>query len=107
MSSWIWKSTQAIGSAHGCPNLCPSCTCLRQWRLDAANKVLSEATDANIQEAEAFAARIRAFQFRDIRPKAASDIQDLSAASALLGHTEQEITRKVYIRKGPDVNPTR
>jgi len=76
-------------------------------RLDAANKVLSEATDATMQEAEAFAARIRAFQFRDIRPKAASDIQDLSAASALLGHTEQEITRKVYIRKGPDVNPTR
>lgn len=76
-------------------------------RLDAANKVLSEATDDNRQEAEAFAARIRAFQFRDIRPKAASDIQDLSAASALLGHTEQEITRKVYIRKGPDVNPTR
>ena len=30
-----------------------------------------------------------------------------SAASALLGHTEQEITRKVYVRKGPDVNPTR
>jgi integrase len=76
-------------------------------RLDAANRVLSEATDATMQEAEAFAARIRAFQFRDIRPKAASDIQDLSAASALLGHTEQEITRKVYIRKGPDVNPTR
>jgi integrase len=76
-------------------------------RLDAANKVLSEATEDTMQEAEAFAARIRSFQFRDIRPKAASDIQDLSAASALLGHTEQEITRKVYIRKGPDVNPTR
>ena len=49
-------------------------------------------------EAEALAARIRQFQFRDIRPKAASDIADLASAAALLGHTEQELTRKVYVR---------
>ena len=32
--------------------------------------------------------RIKQFQFRDIRPKAASEIADITAASRLLGHTE-------------------
>lgn len=52
-------------------------------------------------------ARVRQFQFRDIRPKAASEIGDVMAASKLLGHTEQEITKKVYIRVGETVKPTR
>ena len=50
--------------------------------------------------------RIMAFQFRDIRPKAASEI-DLEHASKLLGHTEQEITEKVYRRVGEVVKPTK
>jgi hypothetical protein len=32
---------------------------------------------------------------------------DVLAASKLLGHTEQEITKKVYIRVGETVKPTR
>lgn len=56
---------------------------------------------------DALAERVRKFQFRDIRPKAASDIGDLAAASRLLGHTEQEITKKVYVRVGETVKPTR
>ena len=53
------------------------------------------------------AATIRQFQFRDIRPKAASEIEDISHASRLLGHSTQEMTRKVYRRVGEIVNPTK
>lgn len=48
--------------------------------------------------------RIKQFQFRDIRPKAASEIADITSASRLLGHTEQEITKKVYRRVGEKVS---
>ena len=48
---------------------------------------------------------IRQFQFRDIRPKAASEIE-LDHASRLLGHSKEEITRKVYRRVGEVVRPT-
>ena len=50
--------------------------------------------------------RIKAFQFRDIRPKAASEMT-LDHASKLLGHSEQEITEKVYRRVGEVVKPTK
>jgi len=51
--------------------------------------------------------RIMAAQFRDIRPKAASDHASLAAASDLLGHTQQEITKRVYRRIGKTVLPTK
>ena len=51
------------------------------------------------------AASIRQLQFRDIRPKAASEI-GLEHASRLLGHSKEEITRKVYRRIGEVVRPT-
>ncbi|MGX1127292.1 phage integrase [Pseudomonas sp. HLS-6 TE3448] len=50
---------------------------------------------------------IRQFQFRDIRPKAASEIEDLAHASRLLGHTDKRITQTVYRRVGEIVKPTR
>ena len=50
---------------------------------------------------------ISKFQFRDIRPMAATDISDLESASKLLGHTKQDITKRVYRRKGETVTPTR
>jgi integrase len=53
------------------------------------------------------AKRIRTFQFRDICPKAASKIASLEDASKLLGHTDKEITQKVYRRTGKVVKPTR
>ena len=55
---------------------------------------------------EELAVRIRAFQFRDIRPKAASET-DLDHASKLLGHTNKQITQKVYRRVGETVLPTK
>ena len=55
----------------------------------------------------AFADLISKFQFRDIRPKAASEITDLDAASALLGHSKQEITQRVYRRLGAIAEPSR
>lgn len=53
------------------------------------------------------AKRIKAFQFRDIRPKAASEIASLEDASKLLGHTDKQITQKVYRRVGEVVKPTK
>nr|WP_234407656.1 hypothetical protein [Pseudomonas bohemica] len=50
---------------------------------------------------------IRKFQFREIRPKAASEILDLSDASRLLGHSDKRITETVYRRVGEIVKPTR
>ena len=51
-------------------------------------------------------ANIRLFQFKDIRPKAASEIE-LTHASRLLGHSTEEITKKVYRRVGEIVKPTK
>ena len=51
--------------------------------------------------------RVRHFQFRDIRPKAASEIDDLGDASRLPGHTDKRITETVYRRVGEIVKPTR
>jgi hypothetical protein len=46
--------------------------------------------------------RIKAFQFRDIRPKAASEIDSLDDASSLLGHTNTAITKRAYRRFGSE-----
>ncbi|MFT0212869.1 tyrosine-type recombinase/integrase [Pseudomonas sp. F1_0610] len=50
---------------------------------------------------------IEQFQFRDIRPKAASEIEDLTEASKLLGHSNEQITQTVYRRVGEVVSPTK
>ncbi|WP_458375310.1 tyrosine-type recombinase/integrase [Pseudomonas pergaminensis] len=55
---------------------------------------------------EALAVLIRQFQFKDIRPKAASEIE-LTHASRLLGHSAEDMTKKVYRRVGEIVNPTK
>ena len=56
---------------------------------------------------QVLAARIRQFQFRDIRPKAASDITDVDHASLLLGHTMGDITERVCRRVGALAKPTK
>lgn len=71
-----------------------------------------EARDAAATKAAAegdpeLAATIRKFQFRDIRPEAASEIHDIADVSALLGHSTQEMTKKVYRRVGAIVKPTK
>ncbi|WP_367400091.1 hypothetical protein [Pseudomonas donghuensis] len=53
------------------------------------------------------AGRISQFQFRDIRPKAASEIKDIEDASLLLGHTKGDITERVYRRVGAVAKPTK
>ena len=72
-------------------------------RFDAARMAAAKNAE-NARNLE-LSTRVRAFQFRDIRPKAASEISDISAASRLLGHSEQEITEKVYRRVGQTVMP--
>lgn len=52
------------------------------------------------------AAKIAGFQFRDIRPKAASETLDIGDASLLLGHSKQEITKRVYRRIGATAKPS-
>lgn len=69
-------------------------------RAAAAEKVLK---DRNVDLAQ----RIKAFQFRDIRPKATSEMTSLEDASKLLGHTDNQITKKVYRRVGESVKRTR
>lgn len=77
-------------------------------RFDAARAAAAkEAEEQGTPEMLALAERIREFQFRDIRPKAASEIDDVTEASELLGHTQQQITRKVYVRVGKSVKPTK
>lgn len=67
-------------------------------RIDAVNEALAN-------NDEELANRIKEFQFKDLRPKAASDMNDITLASKLLGHTKEAITRKVYIRIGQEVEP--
>lgn len=79
----------------------PDCTLLKQWTLrtcfdDARAAAAKTTKEAGNQE---LADKVRAFQFRDIRPKAASEMK-LAHAIELLGHTEQEISKKVYQRVG-------
>jgi integrase len=79
-------------------------TMLRK-RWDAAReKARLEAVAAGD---DLLAGRIGAFQFRDIRPKAASEITDIGEASLLLGHTKGDITERVYRRVGAIAKPSK
>jgi integrase len=82
---------------------------LNKWnlrlRFDTARKAAIDACKK--EEQHVLAERIAQFQFRDIRAKSASEIVDAADASALLGHTEQDITDRVYRRVGQSVKPTR
>jgi len=49
---------------------------------------------------------IAKFEFRDIRPKAASDIESIEQASKRPGHSKEQITRTVYRRIGERAKPT-
>jgi len=77
---------------------------LRHRWDDAREEAMREAAAAGDQ---VLAGRISQFQFRDIRPKAASEITDVEHASMLLGHTKGDITERVYRRVGALAKPTR
>ena len=65
------------------------------------------ASKAAVEGDAELAVTIRKFQFRDIRPKAGSEIEDIKDASRLLGHSTEEMTKKVYRRVGEIVKPTK
>lgn len=77
---------------------------LRNRWDEAREKAAMKATASGDDE---LATTIRKFQFRDIRPKAASEIEDIGHASRLLGHSKEEMTKKVYRRVGEIVSPTK
>lgn len=77
---------------------------LRDRFEDARENAALAAEEAGDRE---LATRIKKFQFRDIRSKAASEIESLDDASKLLGHTDSGITKRVYRRAGELVKPTR
>ncbi|ANC03960.1 integrase [Pseudomonas putida] len=62
---------------------------------------------ADVEKKPDLANRIAQFQFRDIRPKAASEINDLGEASVLLGHSKEGITERVYRRVGAIAKPSK
>ena len=66
----------------------------------AARKAAAAAAAAEL------AAKILAFQFRDARPKAASEMT-LDEAKRLLGHSSEQITKTVYRHVGERVEPTK
>lgn len=89
----------------------PDGTKLNRWtlraRFDAARAAaVTKALEQDTPESIALAERIKQFQFRDIRPKAASET-DLEHAQKLLGHTKEQITQTVYRRVGEVVKPTK
>jgi hypothetical protein len=81
----------------------PKGTPFSKWtlraRFDAARK------KAMLSHPE-LSERLQNFQFRNIRPKAASEM-DLQYASALLEHSKEEITQTVYRHVGATVKPTK
>lgn len=81
---------------------------LRNRWDEARGKAATKANaNANANGDSTLSAMIRQFQFRDIRPKAASEIDDIDHASRLLGHSTEEMTKRVYRRIGETVNPTK
>lgn len=74
---------------------------IEQQMVKARERAAEKAKDPHLRD------KILAAQFRDIRPKAASDHHDLADAADLLGHTQQDITKRVYRRIGKTVMPTR
>ncbi len=97
--------------AHGSPYLIlteagkrVTAAMLRHRWDDAREQAVKEAVAAGDQ---VLAGRISQFQFRDIRPKAASEITDIDHASLLLGHTKGDITERVYRRVGALAKPTK
>lgn len=76
---------------------------MRRSRFDEAREKASQ--EALTNNNEELSEQIKKFQFRDLRPKAATDMDDINLASKLLGHTKQQITELIYIRKGQEVEP--
>ncbi len=59
------------------------------------------------QEARATAGVEKKYQFRDIRPKVATDLDDIERAQATLAHKQIATTQRHYIRRGKLVDPAK
>ncbi len=77
---------------------------LHLWWDTARQKACKKAIEEGRPD---LAEHIAKFQFRDIRPKAASEIIDIGDASRLLGHSKEGITERVYRRVGAIASPTK
>jgi len=65
-----------------------------------------KARDAAEAEAAEMGIPFERFQFRDLRPKAATDLESLAAAQKLLGHTTERMTAAyIRARRGDVVQP--
>ncbi len=102
------NSILALNERHSSPYLILTETGKRvtaamlRHRWDDAREKAVKAAEENGDTL--LAGRISQFQFRDIRPKAASEIKDIEDASLLLGHTKGDITERVYRRVGAIAN---
>jgi integrase len=74
-----------------------------RYRFDKA-RAAAAAAAPNASAAK----RINSIQFRDLRAKAASDMEALDKAQKLLGHTKRDMTEH-YVRKrrGEKVRPVK
>lgn len=74
-----------------------------RYRFDKAREAAAESLKSAEQSA-----KIRAIQFRDLRAKAASDIESLDRAQKLLGHANRDMTEHyVRQRRGDKVRPVK
>lgn len=74
-----------------------------RYRFDKARNAAADSAPN-----KAVADRIRSIQFRDLRAKAATDIDALDKAQKLLGHTKRDMTeRYVRARRGEKVSPVK
>lgn len=73
------------------------------------DKARTTAMEAALESGDtALAGALKGFQFRDLRAKAASDLQDLARAQALLGHADRDTTEGyVRARMGDRVRPVK
>ena len=96
------SSTTSKSSASTAKSV--SVTMLRKRWDEAGEKAKKAAVEA---EDGLLASKIAAFRFRDIRPKAASEIKNIEDSSLLLGHTKSDITKRVYRCLGATVKPSK
>lgn len=95
------KCPNLISDSRGKPFSESSLRCL-------FNKARAEAVRLALASGDAsLADRIGMFCFKDIRSKAATEIGDVDHASSLLNHSSRELTKRVYMRMGPLVNPVK
>lgn len=74
-----------------------------RYRFDKAREAA-----ASVTKDKARAERLRSIQFRDLRAKAASDMEALDEAQKLLGHSSRDMTEHyVGKRRGETVSPVK